>query len=61
MTKKKEKETSIDQQVLSGIYEELLNLKRQVGDITLLLHKNDIITKDEAWAIINMRPEEDDT
>lgn len=48
--------------VLQGIYDELMQLHRQVGELTLLLHKKNIITKEEAWPLINMRPrqEEDD-
>lgn len=51
---------SIDGQILQGIYDELLTLHRQVGGMALLLHKKNIITKEEAWPLINMRPRQED-
>lgn len=51
----------INAHILQGIYEELLELTRRTGDLAVLLYKKDIITKDEALAIINKRPEVDDT
>lgn len=51
---------SIDGQILQGIYDELFILHRQVGEMALLLHKKNIITKEEAWPLINMRPRQED-
>lgn len=51
---------SIDGQILQGIYDELLTLHRQVGEMAMLLHKKNIITKEEAWPLINMRPRQED-
>lgn len=59
--KAKKEPASIDAQILQGIYEDLLELTRRTGDLAVLLYKKDIITKDEAWEIINRRPKEDNT
>lgn len=47
--------------VLQEIYDELLQLHRQVGELTLLLHKKDIITVDQARSIIHMPKTEENT
>lgn len=58
MTNKKPE--SLDGLILQGIYDELLQLHKQVNELALFLHKKNIITVEEAQKIINMRPEEDD-
>jgi hypothetical protein len=45
--------------VLQGIYDELLQLHKQVNERALVLHKKNIITVEEAQKIIKRRPEED--
>ena len=52
---------SIDGLILQGIYDELLQLHKQVNELALFLHKKNIITVEEAQKIITMRPEEDNT
>lgn len=51
---------SIDGLILQLILDELLQLHKQVNELATLLHKNNIITAEEALKIINMRPEEDE-
>lgn len=50
---------TIEGLVLQGIYDELLQLHKQVNELALFLHKKNIITVEEAQKIIKMRPEED--
>ena len=59
--KAKKEPASIEAQILQEIYDELMQLHRQVGEITLLLHKKDIITVEQAQMIINMPRTEEKT
>ena len=52
---------TIEGLILQGIYDELLQLHRQVGELTSSLHKNGLISMEQARTIINMPRTEENT
>lgn len=58
---KKPDAADIHIQTLEMIFREIEQLQKQIGELTVALRHNDAITHEQAWRIINGKPEEEET